>query len=256
MAYDTATKMWTVTIELTAAKIKFRANDAWDLNYGDNAADGILEHNGADIVVGAAGKYVVSMKLGYPDYTYTIAPYIPPSYDHRAMFWTDGQSLDINDIGMFSDGYAITKFKNVTSTGAAGQDGTFCDTDFPLMRLADVYLMYAEAVLRGGGGDAGQALDLVNAVRTRAYGGSNSGNITADQLTLDFILDERARELYWEGYRRTDLIRYGRFSTSTYLWQWKGNVKDGRSMPSYLDIFPIPASDLSANYNLKQNTGY
>jgi hypothetical protein len=257
MVYDTAAKVWTVTVDLTAAKIKFRANGAWDINYGDNGADGILEAGGTDIQVGAAGKYVVSMKLGCPDYTYTIAPYVPPSYDHRAMFWTDGQSLEINDIGSFTDGYAITKFKNVTSSGAAGADGTFCDTDFPLMRLADVYLMYAEAVLRGGGGgDAGLALQYVNAVRTRAFGGQTAGNITSDQLTLDFILDERARELFWEGYRRTDLIRFGRFSDSQYLWQWKGGVKDGMSTPSYRNLFPIPASDLSANYNLKQNTGY
>jgi hypothetical protein len=176
--------------------------------------------------------------------------------DKRAMFWTDGQSLEINDIGTFTDGYAITKFKNVTSTGAAGQDNTYCDTDFPLFRLADVYLMYAEAVLRGGtGGDPGTALNYVNEIRTRAYGGA-SGNITADQLTLDFILDERARELYWEGHRRTDLIRYGRFSVSTYLWPWKGGVPGGASTSVIHNLFPLPSSDVSANANLTQNPGY
>ncbi len=179
-----------------------------------------------------------------------------PLADPRGMFWTDGQSLEINDIGTFTDGYAITKFKNVTSMGIAGQDPTYCDTDFPLFRLADVYLMYAEAVLRGGsGGDAGLALDYVNELRERAYG-NTSGNINASQLTTDFILDERARELYWEGHRRTDLIRYGKFSESTYLWPWKGGVPSGASTAVTYNLFPLPSSDVSANSNLTQNLGY
>ena len=258
MTYDPESGEWKITIDLTAGKVKFRANGNWDLNYGDNGPDGILETNGADIDIPDAGTYEIGLKLGTPDYTYTITPTTPPVPDDlRAMFWTDGQSLEINDIGAFTDGYAITKFKNVTSTGAAGLDGTFCDTDFPLMRLADIYLMYAEAVLRGGGGgDAATALTYVNKIVERGHGNSTGANITSEQLNLDFILDERARELFWEGYRRTDLIRYGRFSTSTYLWPWKGGVKDGKSVESFYDLFPIPASDLSANYNLKQNTGY
>jgi hypothetical protein len=199
------------------------------------------------------------MKLGYPDYTYSIVPYTPPpppSVDSRAMFWTAGQSLDINDITSFTDGYAITKWKNVTSTGASGSNQKYADIDFPMFRLADVYLMYAEAVLRGGGGgDLNTALTLVNDLRTRAYGDAN-GNITADKLDLSFILDERARELYWEGYRRTDLIRFGQFTNGTYVWPWKGNAKDGiATLPMY-NIFPIPAADVSANPKLVQNPGY
>ena len=95
-----------------------------------------------------------------------------------------------------------------------------------MFRLADAYLMYAEAVLRGGGGSRGQALDYINALRTRAYGDA-SGNITDAELTLDFILDERGRELLWEGHRRTDLIRYGRFTGGVYIWAWKGGVAGG-----------------------------
>jgi len=112
----------------------------------------------------------------------------------------------ITDISQFTDGWAITKFSNLTSTGAAAPDAhpDFVDTDYPVFRLADVYLMYTEAVLRGGtSGDAGTALGFVNAIRTRAFG-NNTGNITAGQLNLDFVLDERSRELYWEGHRRTD----------------------------------------------------
>jgi hypothetical protein len=176
--------------------------------------------------------------------------------DKRAMFWTDGQNLEIVDIGSFNDGYAVMKFKNKTSSGANGQDLTYPDTDFPMFRLADFYLMYAEAVKRGGsGGDEGTALNFVNEIRTRAYGNA-SGNIAANQLTLDFILDERARELYWECHRRTDLIRYGKFSTSDYVWPWKGGIAAGVSTSSIYNIFPIPSSDVSANSNLKQNLGY
>lgn len=176
--------------------------------------------------------------------------------DKRAMFWTDGQSLEINDVGKFEDGYAINKFKNVTSSGSAGSDPTFPDTDFPMFRLADVYLMYAEAVLRGGaGGDLGTALNYINEIRERAYG-DNSGDINQSQLTLDFILDERGRELYWECTRRTDLIRYGKFTGGDYIWPWKGGVKEGTATDGKYNLYPIPSSDITANPNLVQNPGY
>jgi hypothetical protein len=178
--------------------------------------------------------------------------------DKRAMFWTDGQKLEINDIGQFTDGWAITKYSNLTSTGAAAPHAhpDFVDTDYPLFRLADVYLMYAEAVLRGATtGNATTALGYVNALRQRAYGNTN-GNVTAAQMTLDFILDERSRELYWEGYRRTDLIRYSKFTGGSYLWPWKGKVAAGASTESFRDLYPIPSNDLGANPTLKQNPGY
>ncbi|HFB61531.1 MAG TPA: RagB/SusD family nutrient uptake outer membrane protein [Bacteroidetes bacterium] len=183
-------------------------------------------------------------------------PDVTGTTDKRAMFYTDGQKLEINDVGKFTDGYAITKFKNITSTGTPGSDLTFPDTDFPMFRLADVYLMYAEAVVRGGaGGDMATAVNLVNKLRERAYG-NNSGDITANDLTLDFILDERARELYWEAQRRTDLIRFGKFTGGDYLWPWKGGVKEGTATDSHYDLYPIPASDITSNPNLVQNPGY
>lgn len=177
--------------------------------------------------------------------------------DRRALFYTNGQTLEINQVlNEFTQGYAITKYRNVTSTGTRGSDvsGNYPDTDFPLLRLADVYLMYAEAVVRGGsGGDLTTALRYVNLLRQRAYG-NTSGNLTA--LTTDAIFTERSRELFWEGYRRTDLVRYDRLTTGTYLWPWKGGVRDGRAVESLRNIFPIPATDLVANPNLKQNSGY
>jgi len=176
--------------------------------------------------------------------------------DKRAIFYTSGQTLAITAPTIFTQGYLCAKFKNVTSTGAPGSNNTFVDTDYPLFRLSEIYLNYAEAVLRGGaGGDAATALSLVNQIRTRAYS-NTSGNINASQLTLSFMIDERGRELYWEGFRRTDLIRFGLFTGGTYLWDFKGNVQAGIATDSHLNIFPLPASDLLLNKNLKQNPGY
>jgi starch-binding outer membrane protein, SusD/RagB family len=185
-------------------------------------------------------------------------PDISGNTDTRALFWTDGQSLEINDIGVFTDGYGITKFRNrkLDNSPATNEHPDFVDTDYPLFRLADAYLMYAEAVLRGGsGGSTSQALDYVNLIRSRAYG-DTSGDITLNEFNLNFILDERARELYWEGHRRTDLIRFGRFTGDAYLWPWKGNVKEGVATESFRNLFPIPSADLAANPTLEQNDGY
>lgn len=173
--------------------------------------------------------------------------------DKRGNFYTNGQSLDINSIGNFNDGYAFIKYKNLSSTGQTGDDNNFVSTDLVIYRLADVYLMYAEAVLRGGNGSMSTALQYVNALRDRAYG-NTSGEVAS--ITLPFILDERSRELSWEMTRRTDLIRFGEFTSAKYLWPWKGNVKGGAPVESYRDLFPIPANELSVNSNLRQNPGY
>lgn len=177
--------------------------------------------------------------------------------DQRACFYTKGQtSIEVNLQSDFKQGVIVTKFTNTTSNGQTGSNLNFVDTDFPLFRLADIYLMYAEALLRGGtGGSLTIALGYINDLRRRAYG-NESGKISASDLTLDFILEERARELYWEGYRRTDLIRYKRFSETSYTWPWKGGTKEGRSISPIYDLFPLPSSDLGANPNLKQNQGY
>ncbi len=179
-----------------------------------------------------------------------------PAGDSRENFYTSGQNLEINDIANFNDGYAIVKFRNVTSGGANGSNPTWVDTDFPFFRLPEVYLNYAEAFLRGGTGASGNtAVTYMNNLRQRAYG-NNSGNITEAQMTLPFIIDERAKELHWEGIRRTDLVRFGQFTTNTYLWAWKGGVAGGQSVNNNRNIYPIPASDLVANPNLVQNPGY
>lgn len=184
----------------------------------------------------------------FPDHTGTI--------DKRGAFF--GTKANVDEIGVFTDGLRITKFKNITSTGVQGPtvNGSFSSLDFPLFRLAEQYLIYGEAVARGGsGGNAAQALTYINLLRTRAYE-NNTGQLTQAALTTDFYLDERARELYWEGHRRTDLVRYGKFTGSTYLWPFKGGPKAGTNVPTHRNLYPIPATDIGNNSNLVQNPGY
>ena len=181
--------------------------------------------------------------------------------DQRAQFWQTGQTLDMTGLYVGANGFPTFKYRNVTRAGAlpanADPAGNFVDVDFPLFRLAEIYLIYAESVLRGGsGGDATTALTYINLLRTRAYGGSMAGNITQGQLTLDFILAERGRELYYEAFRRTDLIRFGEFTTGAYLWAWKGEVIGGTAVADKYNVFPLPSTDLSSNPNLTQNPGY
>ncbi len=174
--------------------------------------------------------------------------------DNRAIFWTKGHNYEMTDYKIWEDGYPTTKFQNAYSDGS-GTITAFADTDIPLFRLSDAYLMYAEAFLRGGGGSSDLALSYINALRERAYG-SDNGNISAEDLTLEFIIDERARELYYEGHRRQDLIRFNLFTGGTYLWPWKGGVPEGTAIPDHYNLFPFPLEALQANPLLKQNPGY
>lgn len=173
--------------------------------------------------------------------------------DDRNTIISDNRPIGIVDISDRDTGYIIQKYANVTSNGTPGIDQTFVDTDFPLFRLADVHLMYAEAHLRGGGGMLSTAVDLVNDLRTRA---NNPNLISSAELTLSFILDERSRELHWEAHRRQDLIRFGLFTGGNYNWAWKGNGSNGIAIPSNFNIYPIPSLSMSSNPNLSQNPGY
>ena len=168
-------------------------------------------------------------------------------------------SYEITDPSLFTDnGIPIVKYYNTYSDGTL-PPSNIVYTDFPLFRLGEIYLNYAEAVLRGGsGGDQATALQLVNDLRRRAYKDEapTAATISASQLTLDFILDERGREFFFEAQRRTDLVRFGKFTGSSYIWPWKGNVSAGRSVSDIYRVYPIPADDIGANQNLTQNTGY
>jgi hypothetical protein len=251
LQWDEETGKLFVQTDLSVGSLVFRANNANTVVFGDNNANGILKQDGAAVNITKAGGYKIYLDLDQPDYTYQLAL---TGFDRRGMFHTAGQNIDINDLTLFTDGFAVNKFKNVSSTGVRGKDTDFPDTDFPMFRLADVYLMAAEATLRNNGSKA-QAVGYVNTVRARAYQGG-AGQIAEAELTLDYLLDERARELYWECHRRTDLIRYGKFSDGGYNWAWKGGVKEGQVVDAYRNLYPIPAADLGANTKLTQNAGY
>ena len=171
--------------------------------------------------------------------------------DARAMFFKGGfdQYVDeIRDAAGASNGWKSMKYSNVNHDGTMAQANGFVDTDFPVFRSADAYLMYAECAARGAA-DKAKGENYLNAIRSRA----GVGNLS---LTLDNVIDERGRELYFEGHRRQDLVRFGLFTTDKYLWEFKGGAKDGKAVDEYRNLFPIPSADLNANGNLKQNLGY
>lgn len=253
LTWDTDLGVLVANTDLVAGSFKFRSNQNDAVNLGDDGANALLELNGTEIQIDESGGYKILLDVDKPDYTYQIQL---TSFDHRGLFYSDGQNLEINDLTLFTDGYAVNKFKNINSDGSPGKDTYYPDTDFPMFRLADVYLMAAEAILRGaGGGDKVKAAQYFNAVRTRAFTGT-SGNYDPDEITLPLILDERARELYWECHRRNDLIRFGQFTDGSYTWAWKGGVKEGAPVPNFRNIYPIPTQDIGANPGLKPNPGY
>lgn len=214
-----------------------------------NGSVGSIEANGEEVGVGAGG-WGGALRVR-KEFAQLFDGAL--GNDDRNTLITADRPIDIADISDRDTGYIIQKYSNATSTGGFGVDKTFVDTDFPLYRLADVYLMYAEAHLRGGGGNAATALGYLNALRTRA---NNPVALSAGDMTLDFILDERARELHWEAHRRQDLIRFNRYTGGNYNWAWKGNGSNGIALPDHFKVFPIPVGSLAANPNLTQNPGY
>lgn len=192
--------------------------------------------------------------------------------DKRAQFFTIGHTKETWVAGRafqrdFNNGYATIKWRNVNKdrTGLVPGGTTYTSIDYPMFRTADAYLMAAEAILRGGGGSRGEALEYVNEIRDRAYlsgtyGAGVSGKINDAQLTLGFILDERARELHTESVRRTDLIRFNRF-TKNYNWDWKGSDGNagnhlGKDVDDKYKLFPIPQDEFTVNPNLVQNPDF
>ncbi len=152
-------------------------------------------------------------------------------------------------------GIGVYKFtaRNADGSQAADYNPAYASTDFPVFRLADAYLMRAEAEYRLG--DKTSAVADINVIRERAFGGT-SGDISEAQLTDQFLLDERGREFYYEGQRRTDLVRFGKFTNGDYNWEWKGGQPKGVNTDPHLNVFPIPGAEVSANPNIKQNPGY
>lgn len=152
-------------------------------------------------------------------------------------------------IKSFFDGLSIVKWSNVRTDGAAAHGDNFCDTDIPLFRLGEIYLTRAEALYRLG--DKTGALKDIQKLQERAH----RINI-AQSVDLNYILDEWCREFYLEGRRRSDLVRFGLFTSSQYVWSFKGGQENGVGVDSHYNVYPVPANEIAGNANLHQNPGY
>jgi SusD family. len=179
--------------------------------------------------------------------------------DKRAFFFNGGATKDFGDNTSTATGWLCWKFNGLYSDGHVNSSSVdnykFASSDYPIFRLAEMYLIYAEADARINGGivSDGTAKGYIKALRDRA----GVDMPADDELTLDWLLDERARELMWEGHRRTDLIRYDYFCSMQFPWTFKGNVPNGKiALPSFRTIYPIIKDDLNANPKLVQNPGY
>jgi len=181
------------------------------------------------------------------------------SSDDRAIFWGKGtdkkdRTLELGNNTEFVEGIVTPKWNNNYSTGATPHDPTDVDIDFFLFRTAEAYLNAAEAEIHLNGSTSSKAKQYMDAVRNRAHAAAKS------TYSLNDVLDERAREFYFEGYRRVDLIRFNKFGgQDAYNWSYKNGIKDGSSKIKFdksRNLFPLPSSEIMANSNLVQIDGY
>jgi len=243
----------TFIIESSSDATYIRAEDFHGLTSNTNWNGNRARVQFLDIMVDTIATYG-NVRIPASDPTFSQA-------DDKRTFLKMKKSQQIPSPSASGDyGIGVYKFtaRNTDGSRAANYNTAFASTDFPVFRLADAYMMRAEALYRQGRtANIDAAVADINMIRERAYG-NTSGNITAAALDLDFIIDERAREFYYEAQRRTDLIRFGKFTGGDYLWQWKGGAFAGAGTSDHLDLFPIPGDELSANpnYNGQNNPGY
>ena len=147
------------------------------------------------------------------------------------------------------NGASFVKWTNLHADGTAQHHQKFSDTDFPVFRLAEIYLTRAEAKYRLNGSQDG--LEDILKVQDRA-----NRQIKASSVDEQTLIDEWCREFYMEGRRRSDLVRFGLFTGSKYLWSFKGGVEKGAGTPAYYDIYPIPYNEIKNNPNMTQNPKY
>ena len=149
------------------------------------------------------------------------------------------------------NGASFVKWSNLHADGSTQHDQNYSDTDFPMFRLAEIYLTRAEAKYRLNGSHSQEGLADIKLVQDRAHRGTEATSV--DNQTL---IDEWCREFYMEGRRRSDLVRFGLFTGSKYLWSFKGGVPNGAGIESHFDIYPIPGNETKNNPNMTQNPKY
>ncbi|MBE6234072.1 MAG: RagB/SusD family nutrient uptake outer membrane protein [Bacteroidales bacterium] len=170
--------------------------------------------------------------------------------DKRASyFYIKGrQESMVDNLNTFLNGWSCIKFNNVphdmdaVDFAATAATKNFSDIDWPLIRLGEIHLIYAEACMYAGGDASAQVAALAKRADVAAPA----------EINAEWLFEERARELMWEGHRRTDLIRYGKW-ISGYDWPFKNG---GKNLPDHFNVFPIPSTELATNLDLQQNPGY
>ncbi len=181
--------------------------------------------------------------------------------DDRALFWgmenvndqgvVKPRTFDLGDNSGFHQGITSPKFNNNYSTGADHHDAYFVDGDFFLLRAAEAYLNAAEAEAHLNGVASPKVKTYMDAVRSRAHA------VNKSVYTMEDILDERGREFYLEGMRRTDLIRFNLYGgQATYTWEYMNGAENGARFDKTRNRFPLPSSEVLANSNLVQIVGY
>ncbi|MDE6069495.1 MAG: RagB/SusD family nutrient uptake outer membrane protein, partial [Alistipes sp.] len=181
------------------------------------------------------------------------------SVDKRALVslrFSDDKTMNGSD---FTAGWHVWKFNNNRfldpETDYSERD-KFVSIDFPMIRAAEMYLAYAEAQARIDGGTTSDETAVGYIAELQQRAGVPVASQVLGPVTLENIFDEITRELYWEGFRRTTLIRFDKFTSGSYLWPLKGGVASGQALSDHLKLFPLPADDMQVNDNLVQNPGY
>ena len=185
------------------------------------------------------------------------ADVVAKANDDRALFYMGVGGCD-GKVRTLTPGDAITsplngasfvKWTNLHADGTAQHHQNFSDTDFPLFRLAEIYLTRAEAKYRLNGSQEGLA--DIQYVQARA-----NRQLKASSVDEQTLIDEWCREFYMEGRRRSDLVRFGLFTGSKYLWSFKGGSEKGQGVGAKYDIYPIPGDEIKNNPNMHQNPKY
>lgn len=215
---------------------------------------------GTESVVRYVGQGVVDNAAVRVDQTPGADKSVFTAVDKRALFSLEDCDNKTMDATNFSNGWHVVKYDNRAHDDESDTQPSakFSSIDFPMIRLAEMYLVYAEAQARIGGGQTSDAtaVDYIYKLHERAGLTDKVSYVKPVSITLEDVFNEISKELFWEGLRRTTLIRFDRFSSADYLWPFKGGVRNGQGFYEYLELFPLPADDLLANDKLEQNPGY